>query len=150
MSPSLYVTHGSSASLMTSTTLPWGSVTLKWSKELQWGAPAEGKLSWAHFTGIQRLILTMAYNHFLGMAGSFIATLNMNGSQGTHRWSAARRHMVIWSCLRAPGIRSMWAVDKKWGLKCIKPEANLWEVLSIILCNFFPRLCDISGICGAF
>ena len=129
---------------------PWGSVTLKWSKELQWGTPAEGKLSWAHILlGFREL-----YSQWLTIT-------SLNGwviyshpkyewLPGTHRWSAARRHMVIWSRLRAPGIRSMWAVDKKWGLKCIKPEANLWEVLSIILCNFFPRLCDISGICELF
>ena len=34
----------------------------------------------------------------------------------------------------------MWAVDKKHGLKCIKPEASLWKVLPIILCNFFSDL----------
>lgn len=123
---------------------PWGSVTLEWRKELQWG-PAKGKLSWAHISlGFREL-----YSQWFTITSLNGWVIDSHPKYewlpGTHRWSAARRHMATCSCLRAPGIRSMWAVDKKWSLKCIKPESNLWEVLSIILCNFSPRFCDISA-----
>ena len=61
--------------------LLWGSVTLEWSKELQWG-PAEGKLSWAHISlGFRELYSQYGLQSRPWMVGSFIATLNVNGSQ---------------------------------------------------------------------
>ena len=93
-----------------------------------------------YFTGIQRIILTIWFTITSLNGWVIYSHPKCEWLPGTHWWSAVRRHMAIWSCLRAPGIRSMWGMDKKWGLKCIKPEANLWEVLSIILCNFFQIL----------